>query len=214
MRALPSPLQLLGALILLAVAAPAQGRQLPPDSAAVVIPVGGGGESQDSGPGQEEAITPRGALIRSLVVPGWGHATTGSYTRAGFYLTAQAGNVWMLAKTSGHLSWANRVLTAREAETRALLLDQGVPADSIPIRLRSDPGVEQARNLVEARRSQREDWIALALFFILIGGVDAFVSAHLQDFPEPLTVEPVGSPGGGLGLEVGVRIPWRGPGGG
>jgi hypothetical protein len=201
-------------LILLAVATPAQGRQLPPDSTAVVIPLEVAGDGVDAGPRQDEVITPRGALIRSLVIPGWGHAATGSYTRAGFYLTAQAGNAWMLAKTSGQLSWANRVLTAREAETRALLLDQGVPADSIPLLLETDPGVEQARNLVEARRSQREDWIALALFFILIGGVDAFVSAHLQDFPEPLTVEPVGSPGGGMGLEVGVRVPWRGPGGG
>lgn len=188
--------------------------QQPPDTVAAVplplspVPAVSAG---DSVPVPRE-ITPRGALLRSLMIPGWGHAVTGSYTRAGFYLTAQAGNVWMLAKTGGHLAWAGRVERAVEAETEARLAGQGVPRDSIPARVRADPGVIQARNLVEARRSQREDWIALGLFFILIGGVDAFVSAHLQDFPEPLTVEPVGVPGGGFGLEVGVRIPWRGPG--
>lgn len=198
-------------LLLLAWASPLAAQD-PPDSTVTTVPLAVAGEPVEEGARPDDAVTPRGALIRSLVVPGWGHAATGAYTRAGFYLTAQAGNAWMLAKTSGHLSWANRVLSAREAETEALLLDRGAPLDSIPLLVEEDPGVEQARNLVEARRSQREDWVALALFFILIGGVDAFVSAHLQDFPEPLTVEPVGSPGGGMGLEVGVRIPWRGPG--
>lgn len=207
-----SPLPLLSALLLvhLFAAVPAAA-QLPPDSV-VMVPLELAGDSSEAGYDDDGMTTPRGALIRSLVIPGWGHASTGSYTRAGFYLTAQAGNAWMLSKTAGHLSWANRVLSVVEAETEAAMEDLGVPADSIPIRLEADPSVEQARNLVEARRSQREDWIALTLFFILIGGVDAFVSAHLQDFPEPLTVEPVGTPGGGMGLEVGVRIPWRGPG--
>lgn len=209
MRVRPSLPPLLLGLLALLVASPASGQD-PPDST-VVVPLAVAGDSVR--PGQDgNEVSPRGALLRSLAVPGWGHAATGSYTRAGFYLTAQAGNAWMLAKTSSHLSWANRVLTAVEAETEVLLREQGVPADSIPILLEADPAVEQARNLVEARRSQREDWIALTLFFILIGGVDAFVSAHLQDFPEPLTVEPVARPGGEMGLEVGVRIPWSGPG--
>jgi hypothetical protein len=198
-------------LLLWILPGPLQGQQPPDSVAAAPLPPAPAVSAGDSVPVPRE-ITPRGALIRSLLVPGWGHAVTGSYTRAGFYLTAQAGNVWMLAKTGGHLSWAGRVERAVEAETEARLAGQGVPRDSIPARVRADPGVIQARNLVEARRSQREDWIALGLFFILIGGVDAFVSAHLQDFPEPLTVEPVGVPGGGFGLEVGVRIPWRGPG--
>jgi len=197
------------------ISVPLQG-QRPPESAGApaLLPGPLASPRADSAvqPQGPPPITPRGALIRSLVVPGWGHAVTGSYTRAGFYLTAQAGNAWMLAKTGGHLSWAGRVQRAVEAETEARLTGQGVPMDSIPARVRADPGVIQARNLVEARRSQREDWIALGLFFVLIGGVDAFVSAHLQDFPEPLTVEPVGVPGGGLGLEVGIQIPWRGPG--
>lgn len=203
---------LLPALVFLMAAPPVSGQD-PPDSAVVVVPLAVAGDSVRPGEQAEDEVTPRGALLRSLAVPGWGHAATGSYTRAGFYLTVQAGNAWMLAKTSSHLSWANRVSAAVEAETEAALVERGAPADSIPILVEADPAVEQARNLVEARKSQREDWIALALFFILIGGVDAFVSAHLQDFPEPLTVEPVARPGGEMGLEVGVRIPWSGPGG-
>ncbi len=70
--------------------------------------------------------------------------------------------------------------------------------------LDEDAQVVRARGLVTAREGQREDWLAVGLFFLLISGVDAFVSAHLQDFPEPLTIEP--SPDVG-GLELTVRIP-------
>lgn len=57
--------------------------------------------------------------------------------------------------------------------------------------------------LIESRVGQREDWIVLAAFFALMSGVDAWVSAHLQDFaPE---VRP--PQGGGKGLEVGWRLP-------
>src|SRR6202008_2470310 len=31
-------------------------------------------------------ITPGGACLRALLVPGWGHGATESYTRAGFYV--------------------------------------------------------------------------------------------------------------------------------
>ncbi|NNM33613.1 MAG: hypothetical protein HKO53_11140 [Gemmatimonadetes bacterium] len=51
--------------------------------------------------------------------------------------------------------------------------------------------------------------MAVTIFFLLVSGVDAFVSAHLQGFPEPLTV---GATHDGEGLEVGLRIPVGFPG--
>ena len=54
------------------------------------------------------------------------------------------------------------------------------------------------------RGEQREDWLAVGIFTMLLSGVDAFVSTHLQDFPEPLTVE--GDPITGT-VEVSVRLP-------
>jgi len=43
--------------------------------------------------------SPGGAFLRSVLVPGWGQAASGSYGRAAFYFLAQAGNVWMAYKT-------------------------------------------------------------------------------------------------------------------
>jgi hypothetical protein len=45
------------------------------------------------------------------------------------------------------------------------------------------PGVEHARALVESRRQQRQDWVTYTLFFTLLSGVDAYVNAHLRNFP-------------------------------
>ncbi len=44
------------------------------------------------------------------------------------------------------------------------------------------------RALVDARRQQRQDWIAYTLFFTFLNGLDAYVAAHLTDFPGELDV--------------------------
>jgi hypothetical protein len=64
--------------------------------------------------------------------------------------------------------------------------------------------MQELLGLEEARKRQREDWTALSIFLMLISGVDAFVSAHLQDFPTPLEIE--ARPVGGGRIEVGARI--------
>ena len=56
---------------------------------------------------------------------------------------------------------------------------------------------------MDGREEQREDWVAVAVFTLLMSGVDAFVSAHLRNFPDPLTVE--GGPDGTI--EVAIRVP-------
>ena len=69
--------------------------------------------------------------------------------------------------------------------------------------LAEDPLVQDARSLVSARDQQFEDWLALGIFLAFLGGADAFVSAHLKDFPPPveLGVRPVGDR-----IEVGVSV--------
>ena len=56
-------------------------------------------------------------------------------------------------------------------------------------------------NLVP-KRQQVQDWVVLWIFNHLISGAEAFVSAHLLDFPKDFKVETV--PGG-----VGVQVPVR-----
>jgi hypothetical protein len=60
--------------------------------------------------------------------------------------------------------------------------------------------------LVDAREEQREDWIALAVFWSLASAVDAWVGAHMWGFEG----EVVPPPDGSAGLAVRYRVPVRG----
>jgi hypothetical protein len=70
--------------------------------------------------------------------------------------------------------------------------------------LEGDRRLDNLRDLEDSRRQQREDWAALGIFLLLLSGADAYVSAHLQDFPAPIQIQ--AAPAGGARVEVGVRI--------
>ena len=151
--------------------------------------------------------SPGGAFLRSILVPGWGQASSGSYGRAAFYFLAQAGNVWMAYKTNSLRGTARRRQQMLEAAKTAELLRGGVEPEALEAELAADESIEDIRLLATARDEQMEDWVALLVFFTFFGGADAFVSAHLADFPAPLTVEPVAGPSG-TAFEVGLSLPW------
>ena len=151
--------------------------------------------------------SPGGAFLRSVLVPGWGQASSGSYGRAAFYFLATAGNVWMAYKTNSLRDIARRRQHLLEEATTADLLRSGVDPGAVEEGLAQDERVEDVRLLATARDEQMEDWIALTVFFVFFGGADAFVAAHLADFPVPLTVEPVAGPSG-TAFEVGLSLPW------
>lgn len=68
--------------------------------------------------------------------------------------------------------------------------------------------LEFARERGKYERShaqEREDWIVLLVFNHLMAGAEAYVSAHLWDFPGALRMRPL--PGGGTG--IGVQFPLR-----
>ena len=56
----------------------------------------------------------------------------------------------------------------------------------------------------ETKRREHEDWIVLLVFNHLFAGLEAYVSAHLADFPGDLRLQAV--PGGGGGT---VSVPFR-----
>ena len=151
--------------------------------------------------------SPGGAFLRSVLVPGWGQASSGSYGRAAFYFLAQAGNVWMAYKTHSLRGTARRQQRMLEDAKTAELLRGGVDPEAIEAELAADERIEDIRLLATARDEQMEDWVALLVFFTFFGGADGFVSAHLADFPAPLTVEPVAGPSG-TAFEVGLSLPW------
>ena len=142
-----------------------------------------------------------GAFLRSVLIPGWGQAAVGSPNRGGFYFAVESMNLWMILKTSKTLRSARNILSLRREQAEARILDEGF-ADNIDIKslVDQDPGVQDAEELVETRSQQKEDWIALGIFFLVLGGADAFVAAHLADFPEPLEIKIRSSPDMGMEL--------------
>lgn len=124
-------------------------------------------------------IAPLAALARSLLVPGWGQASVGRPVRGAFYFAAGAGSMFMIIKSQQKLDAARSALAAGRADS----------------------------SLVESRVSQREDWIVLYVFWAVLSGVDAWVSANLSDFQHPLTPPPDGTPGAALQ----IRVPVGGP---
>jgi hypothetical protein len=93
-----------------------------------------------------------------------------------------------------------RELEALERVSADPTIDPGDIASAI----KSDSGVVSALELEEIRRQQREDWLAFSVFFLLLAGADAFVTAHLAEFPDPLEVAIRPLPE--MGVEVGFRV--------
>lgn len=182
-------------VLLLPLALPVHAQQAAPQTDSVPVRPAG-------------TVTPTGAFLRAALVPGWGHAAIGSYHRGAFYAVTEGATAWTLLRTRRRFSEAGERARFREDVLRATLATEGVtdPA-AVQARLDADPTLRDLNGLVEARRQQREDWTAVAIFLVLLSGVDAFVSAHLQDFPAPLDLnaQPVGN--GRLELSVGVRLP-------
>lgn len=135
-------------------------------------------------PDSAQGISPRGAFLRSLVIPGWGQSELGAPGRGGIYFALEAGSLWMYIKSDRKLD------EAREGE-----------------RIRRETGQlteDQIDPLVRDRQNQREDWLTLSIFWLFFSGADAFVTAHLQDFD--VHVNAVPQPGGALQLQATVPL--------
>ena len=143
--------------------------------------------------------------MRSLAVPGWGQVAAGAPERGTFYFAVESMGLWMVLKTSKTLGSARDILAMRRLDAEERLIAEGAvdPVD-LPAAIDADQGVADAFNLEQLRAQQREDWITFGVFFLLLGGADAFVAAHLADFPEPL--EPVVRPLPDMGVELGFRL--------
>lgn len=128
-----------------------------------------------------------GAFLRSVLIPGWGQARVGAPTRGGFFFAVEGINLWMIMKTSKTLGSAQDIAALRRSEAEARIIAGG-EMDPLEIErlVDEDEVVQNADELVEIRSQQKEDWLAVGIFFLFLGGADAFVAAHLADFPQPL----------------------------
>jgi hypothetical protein len=146
-----------------------------------------------------EAPSARAALIKSLIIPGWGQFSVGSHVRGGIYLAIGATSWGMLGKTIHKLGEAQDQVRDRydlvsdslrtAMMTDPDLADQLADTTAFEAEVEADSLLSDKRGLVDARRQQRQDWIAYTLFFTFLNGLDAYVAAHLVDFPGELDVE-------------------------
>jgi hypothetical protein len=159
--------------------------------------------------------SPGKAFLRSVLVPGWGQLSVGANKRAAVFIALQSTSYFMLVKTLNKLSDAQEresqfrdvfsdTLRARMQRDTALNRKLSDP-DSFRIRVDKDTLVIGAASLVDSRKEQRQDWIAYTLFLTLASGVDAFVAAHLADFPAVITTRP-STPRGGVEFKVTVPL--------
>jgi hypothetical protein len=152
--------------------------------------------------------TPRGAFLRSLAVPGWGQAYTGAYTRGSIYFATQGASLYMLLRTAAKLNIAremeNEMVTAREEALLAENDDLREDPSALEELVSADPAIQDVRHLVDSRQQQREDWIAWLLFWTLARGVDAFVGAHLADFPAGVSTHR--RPNGAIDLQFSIPV--------
>src|SRR3954465_4791481 len=54
-------------------------------------------------------ISPRGAFLRSLVLPGWGQSAIGAPGRGAVYFGLEAGSLWMVYKSNQKLQEAKEL---------------------------------------------------------------------------------------------------------
>ena len=105
------------------------------------VPVPAGAPA-DSTPSLAPYRSPRGAFLRSLVIPGWGQAWVGSPGRGAVYFAMEASSGWMLYKTQSRLSDARRRVEHLEN------IQPTVVGDTIAL--------HDARRLAKSRSQQRE----------------------------------------------------------
>ena len=119
--------------------------------------------------------SPTGAFLRSFLVPGWGQLQM------------------------------HRPVTA--------LVFLGVEGTLVGLSLKANHDVKVARatdlspdsSVVTAKKRSREDWLVLLGFNHLMAGLEAYVSAHLWDFPGDLKIR--ATPGGvGASATIPIRL--------
>ncbi|MEX2571624.1 MAG: DUF5683 domain-containing protein [Gemmatimonadota bacterium] len=130
-------------------------------------------------------FSPRGAFLRSVVLPGWGQAYVGAPGRGAVYFGLAGGSIWMSYVAKRQLESAR--------DEQAWLRDSG----------QIEPDAETP--FAFARAQHFEDWAALSVFLMFLAGADAYVAAYLSDFDERIGVMP--EAGGGLRFEARFAAP-------
>ncbi|MGH7482459.1 MAG: hypothetical protein ACRELV_09915, partial [Longimicrobiales bacterium] len=142
-------------------------------------------------------------------------AASHRYLRGGVFFMIRTASWFMLGKTLGRLGEAENALARRQTLARDSIVTAWTSSDDprlgdarrLAIAVDSVPAVVARLDLVNARREQREDWVAQVIFWTLADAVDAYVSSQLVDFPGDVAAEP--TPDGGVSLRYSFPVGGR-----
>ena len=154
------------------------------------------------------SVSPGGAFLRAVLVPGWGHVSIGANARAGAYFAIESAVAYGIIRTRKRISEAASRANFREVLLREDLTTKGITdPNQIENALESDATLADLKSLGESRSDQQEDLVAFGLFLLFLSGADAFVSAHLKDFPDPIAIEAGPTNDGRLEIGLKLRLP-------
>ncbi len=123
-------------------------------------------------------VSPVGAALRSLLIPGWGQSIVHRRGTGAFFVLFEGISLTMTLKSIHQLEHLESVQS--EADPESL-------------------------ERVQAKRSEVQDWAILLAFNHLMAAAEAFVSTMLWDFPEELEVRAFSR--GRFGARVTLPIP-------
>lgn len=152
-------------------------------------------------------LSPRRAFLTSLAFPGYAQARFDRPTATALFVAVEAAGVLMLRKSLDDLRLAKRL--GRDSLPAVFDVDPATglvrrDAQGAPIVLEWLPP-PYSEEIVRARRTHLEDWIAVLVFNHLIAGADAFVSAHLWDVPVALSI---GAAPGARETRINASLRW------
>jgi len=179
-------------------------RQPPRGSAPTVPKVVIAGTVERPLPDCRVPISPRAALLRSMLAPGLGQFNLLRPKAGWIFVSAEGASLAMIAKSWHDLSQAK----AARRDTIVVNVKDGAGNDVIdPVthlpQTRGEPKNKNLADRIKARRTHLEDWIAALVFNHLFSGADAWVAAQLVDFDvnvQAAALDP--------GIRIAARISW------
>ncbi len=123
-------------------------------------------------------VSPMGAMLRSLLLPGWGQSVLNRRGTGAFFVLFEGLSLTMTLKSIHQLDYLESVQSDEDPES-----------------------IER----VDSKRAEVQDWAVLLAFNHLMAAAEAFVSAMLWDFPEELEVRAFS--GGRIGARVTLILP-------
>ncbi len=149
-------------------------------------------------------LSPRAALVRSLLVPGLAQYQLYRPKAAALFIGTELGSIAMALKSKNDLDKATAA--RRDTVIEPVLDANGQPVIDPETGLPKTVGVPKNKNLADRRRARRthlEDWLAAIVFNHLFSGADAWVAANLADFNTNVNVTSVGR-----GIRVAAYVAW------